>query len=134
MVFLSKIGWNIIFMDWSKGADKFFWMPGYKKAASNTRMVGAIASQFLKQDSRFNPDTADCLAFSLGAHVCGFMAKYGHFKWANVWAGDAAGPHFSKPDPIARLDKSDAKFMAAMHTSSEEGIQIPIGHVDLWVF
>jgi hypothetical protein len=51
---------------------------------------------------------------------------------------DPAEPHFSKTDPIVRLDPTDADFVDVIHTdagpflSGGLGILQPVGHVDFY--
>jgi pancreatic triacylglycerol lipase len=51
---------------------------------------------------------------------------------------DPAEPHFSKTDPIGRLDPTDADFVDVIHTdagpflSGGLGIFQPVGHVDFY--
>lgn len=51
---------------------------------------------------------------------------------------DPAEPHFSKTDPIVRLDPTDADFVDVIHTdagpflSGGLGISEPVGHVDFY--
>jgi hypothetical protein len=51
---------------------------------------------------------------------------------------DPAEPHFSKTDPIVRLDPTDADFVDVIHTdagpflSGGLGIFEPVGHVDFY--
>jgi hypothetical protein len=51
---------------------------------------------------------------------------------------DPAEPHFSKTDPIVRLDPTDADFVDVIHTdagpflSGGLGIFQPVGHVDFY--
>lgn len=56
----------------------------------------------------------------------------------NLSGLDPAEPHFSKTDPIVRLDPTDADFVDVIHTdagpflSGGLGIFEPIGHVDFY--
>ena len=51
---------------------------------------------------------------------------------------DPAEPHFSKTDPIMRLDPTDAHFVDVIHTDARPfisgglGILQPVGHVDFY--
>jgi len=56
----------------------------------------------------------------------------------NLSGLDPAEPHFSKTDPIVRLDPTDADFVDVIHTdagpflSGGLGIFEPVGHVDFY--
>jgi pancreatic triacylglycerol lipase len=51
---------------------------------------------------------------------------------------DPAEPHFSKTDPVVRLDPTDADFVDVIHTDAGPfingglGILQPVGHVDFY--
>jgi hypothetical protein len=53
-------------------------------------------------------------------------------KKGRITALDAAGPFFEAIGIVqARLDKTDALFVDAIHTTSYIGYTEPIGHVDV---
>lgn len=72
---------------------------------------------------------------SLGGQVAGFAgACVGDL--GTIYALDAAGPLFTYPLTVAtnrRLDKSDAKWVSAIHTSVTLGASIDIGHSDYYM-
>ena len=69
--FISQGDYNIIGVDWSKGAKKF-----YPKAVANTRLVGAVVAQLINVLlGKFELDLKNLhvIGHSLGAHTAGYV-------------------------------------------------------------
>ena len=88
---------------------------------------------WLLKHPQFKAEKVHCIGFSLGAHVCGGIAKQNNLIFGRISALDPAGPGFDgKNDTRSRLDKTDALVVDVLHTSSV-GVQYPIGHKDFFV-
>ncbi|KAI4462097.1 lipase [Holotrichia oblita] len=139
--YLKIDDYNIINMDWSTAAKG----PQYAQAAANTEIVGRQLGLLLEQMIRLglNPDVVHLIGFSLGAHVAACASEI--LKNRTILLGritglDAASPLFRNKhrEKSTKLDKSDAKFVDALHTDASPvfvdgfGIWEPIGHVDFF--
>ena len=70
---LTKEDFNIIIVEWSKGAKA-----PYNQAAGNTRIVGAQMAElitFLINNTNSKPESFYFVGFDLGAHAAGFAGK-----------------------------------------------------------
>lgn len=145
---------DILYIDWEQLADYGKGLRGvYHQPASNVRVISQIVALWLKQAPEFNPSKVHCIgydvisrltehdltylflfsnSFSLGAHVCGMLAKRLGAPWARLSAIDPAGPAFIKDDITARVDKSDGLFVDVLH-SSWISPKRQLGHVDFYV-
>ena len=67
--------YNVIVVDWSAGCEHQF---QYFHSVSNTRIVGAIVANWLRQMTdrhQYSLENVHCIGHSLGAHTCGFIGK-----------------------------------------------------------
>lgn len=116
--------YNIIFVDWYRGANpnpRF----NYIRAAANTQVVGKLVARFLlklSRECRQPINQIDLLAHSLGCHVAGAIGKAlrasGH-ELSSIThldpVGLCFGPLFGKPE--FRLSKDDATETRAIHVA-----------------
>lgn len=74
------------------------------------------------------------IGHSLGAHIAGFIGKYLGGKIGRITGLDPASPWIRTIENTTnRLDKNDAIFVDVIHTCTDyPGINVPIGHVDIW--
>ncbi|XP_060583369.1 inactive pancreatic lipase-related protein 1-like, partial [Ruditapes philippinarum] len=128
--------YNVIFVDWSKGAREI----NYLRAVANTRVVGAQVAQLLKILTTVydvDPINVHIIGHSLGAHTAGYVGEYLD-NIGRITGLDPAGPSFEKTHPEVRLDPTDAVFVDVIHTDAEHlfslgfGLKQPIGTVDFY--
>ncbi|XP_011867463.1 PREDICTED: pancreatic triacylglycerol lipase-like [Vollenhovia emeryi] len=141
---------NVVVIDWSAGGNTW----NYYKAAVNTRIVGYQVSKFVEHltNATVNDNGPDVnnwgplhlVGHSLGAHICGFVArelKKRHNRWTvqRITGLDPAQPCFRKTDTsVSHLHKYDAPFVDVIHTNgrllTSLGLGLPeaIGHVDFY--
>ncbi|KAK0076605.1 hypothetical protein PV325_005100 [Microctonus aethiopoides] len=113
--------------------------PYYNYAVENAELVGSYTAQFvnwLESQNQINIKDLHVIGFSLGAHVAGFMGKeLAPKKVGRITGLDPAAPLFPSENITCRLDKTDARFVDVIHTSSNHGapgIRNRIGHVDFY--
>lgn len=139
--FLDVDDYNVIITGWGDGAT----FPYYNNASTNIRLVGKelslivniIRHHFYRED----PESfrIHCIGHSLGAHLCGHAGNNSPLPFDRITGLDPANQFFEGCDERVRLDKSDAKFVDAIHTSSGNlltgsfGIIMPVGHIDFYV-
>jgi len=148
---------NVLLVDWSDGADWSLNLNlGYVNAVSRLKSTAyevyliinkLIENKYLKIEliKQLNSETRaindiHCIGHSLGAHVCGFIGKMLiNSKDADVSAIigrisglDPAGPCLENMDKTRRLSISDALYVDVIHTSSNFGLQMPLGHSDYY--
>ncbi|XP_052686466.1 pancreatic triacylglycerol lipase-like [Crassostrea angulata] len=134
--FLKADDLNVILIDWGGGSS----FP-YTQATANTRVVGAEIAKLIKilqRVSNAEPTKIHVIGHSLGAHIAGYAGE----KTPNlgrITGLDPAGPYFANTDIAVRLDPSDAIFVDALHTDSENlvpnigfGMMQAVGHVDFY--
>lgn len=135
VAFLKRDDFNVIGVDWSKGAAKF-----YPKAVANTRVVGAVVTKLLRtlvDKFQLKVENLHVLGHSLGAHVAGHVGTRIP-GIARITGLDPAGPMFEKSNLIVRLDPTDAVFVDVIHSDGaplEEagfGTVLPMGHLDFY--
>ncbi|XP_052066885.1 pancreatic triacylglycerol lipase-like [Mytilus californianus] len=134
---LKKDDLNVIAVNWEKGADNLI----YAKAAANTRVVGAIIGELLKNlhsTGHSSYSKFHLVGHSLGAHISGYAGAIVDGRIAKITGLDPAGPCFENQDPITRLDPSDAHYVEVIHTDGSSLIQLgfgldkAIGHADFY--
>ncbi|XP_060604009.1 inactive pancreatic lipase-related protein 1-like isoform X2 [Ruditapes philippinarum] len=135
VAFLKQGDYNVIGVDWSKGAKKL-----YPKAVANTRLVGAVVAQLIKVLlGKFEMDvkTLHVIGHSLGAHTAGYVGTRIP-GIPRITGLDPAGPLFTKTDPAVHLDPSDALFVDAIHSDGAPiedagfGTLSQLGHMDFY--
>ncbi|XP_053394887.1 inactive pancreatic lipase-related protein 1-like isoform X2 [Mercenaria mercenaria] len=133
---LKHDDYNVIFVDWRKGA----WEINYLRAVANTRVVGAQVAQLLKVLRKvydIDPVNVHIIGHSLGAHTAGYVGEHME-NIGRITGLDPAGPSFEKTDPRVRLDRTDALFVDVIHTDAEHlfslgfGLKQQIGTVDFY--
>ncbi|XP_049844178.1 pancreatic triacylglycerol lipase-like isoform X1 [Schistocerca gregaria] len=131
---------NVIVIGWGGGSK-----PPYSQAVANIRVVGAMAGHLVAHMvNNVGVDVKKChvIGHSLGSHVASYI---GHtlqtkfrMKLGRITGLDPAEPHFTKTDPIVRLDPSDADYVDVVHTDAAPfmsgglGLKEPVGHVDFY--
>ncbi|KAK6188487.1 hypothetical protein SNE40_004652 [Patella caerulea] len=127
---------NVIVIDWQEGAAQ----SDYFKAAANTRVVGAVAAQLikdLKSVGGISYSNVHVIGHSLGAHTAGYIGEI-ITGLGRITGLDPAGLGFEKYDAIVRLDPSDADYVDVIHTDGETLLQLafgmakPIGDADFY--
>ncbi|XP_012535454.1 pancreatic triacylglycerol lipase [Monomorium pharaonis] len=142
---------NVVIIDWSAGGNTW----NYYKAAVNTRIVGYRVSKFLEHitnatinNAHVEPDVANwgplhLVGHSLGAHICGFVArelKKRQNRWTvrRITGLDPAQPCFRNAERSIHLHKNDAPFVDVIHTNGRLlmslGLGLPeaIGYIDFY--
>ncbi|KAM4636062.1 pancreatic lipase-related protein 2-like [Discoglossus pictus] len=115
---------NCIAVDYSGGANNI----NYFQSASNARVAGAEVAYLLKvvqSDLQYNVSKAHVIGHSLGAQVAGEAGRRIK-ELGRITALDPAAPCFKCTDPVASLDRSDAKFVDIIHTASGDCSQDPL--------
>lgn len=131
---LNKEDLNVIIVDWGHGAG----IP-YAQATANTRVVGALIAQLIKELTLVGPSLADfhIIGHSLGAHIAGYAGERLH-TLGQITGLDPADPYFQGTDVRVRLDPSDADFVDVIHTDGSSILQLgfgtmqQMGHVDFY--
>ncbi|XP_063441860.1 pancreatic lipase-related protein 2-like [Mytilus trossulus] len=134
---LIKDDMNVIAVNWQYGADNLI----YAKSAANTRVVGAIIGELLKNlhsAGLTSYSKIHLVGHSLGAHICGIAGAIVDGRIAKITGLDPAGPCFELQDPVTRLDTSDAHYVEVIHTDGASllqfgfGLDRAIGHADFY--
>lgn len=128
-VYLEKGDFNVILIDWYKGANATL----YSTALAYMKDVATVGATFLDFIAREAGQTlarVQLVGHGLGAHAVGLMGK--KVKTGNltkIVGLDPVNEGFELDKPDERLDKSDADYVEVIHTSYF-GMSAPIGHVD----
>ncbi|XP_053312784.1 lipase member I [Spea bombifrons] len=128
---LSIQDFNIIFVDWNRGATTVL----YHHAAEKTRKVADILKHLIDKmlDQGASLDSIYMLGVSLGAHISGFVGKMYNGSIGRITGLDPAGPLFNGKPPEERLHYSDAKFVDVVHTDIDGlGYRENLGHIDFY--
>ncbi|XP_055956170.1 pancreatic lipase-related protein 2-like [Patella vulgata] len=116
---------NVIAVNWQKGAAHI----NYFKAVANTRVVGAVAAQLIK-DLRsvggISYSNVHVIGHSLGAHTGGYIGEIIP-GLGRITGLDPAGLSFERYDIKVRLDPSDATYVDVIHTDGETLFQLAFG-------
>ncbi len=79
----------------------------------------SLGSTFLLKD--FLSDNTNIIEIfpsnKKGAHLCGHAGIASYIKFDRISGLDPANQFFENMDPVVRLDKTDAKYVDAIHTS-----------------
>jgi len=131
---LAKGNYNVIVVDWSKGADTL----NYLEARNRIYGVGNTTAQLIDYILKLYPtiqlSSVGIIGHSLGAHVAGMVGKNIQAGKASFIIGlDPAGPLFFENEPEKRLSKDNAEHVQIIHTDAGvQGMQDPIGHSDFY--
>ncbi|XP_064605905.1 pancreatic triacylglycerol lipase-like [Liolophura sinensis] len=135
--FLKYHDVNVVCVNWQKGADSLY----YGQSAANTRRVGEIVGDFIRQlkevmGAPYN--SHHLIGHSLGAHISGFAGASLNGQVARITGMDPAGPCFRFAGPADRLSDDDAIFVDAIHTDGDHllqggfGTELPMGDADFY--
>lgn len=69
--YIRRGEYNIVYVDWSVLALS----PCYMSAVYNTRHVGKCVAQLVELIKKTGTDDVHVIGFSLGAHVCNYIAR-----------------------------------------------------------
>lgn len=127
---LSKHDINVLIVDWSKIA-----RGEYLIVKSQMHSVGKFIGEFISNlVNHFNYSLSNfkLVGHSLGAHMVGYVGKHFNGNIEQIVGLDPAGPFFEN-ETSTRLQKTDAKFVQVIHTSSgKNGLGTPSGHADYY--
>ncbi|XP_039296077.1 pancreatic triacylglycerol lipase [Nilaparvata lugens] len=137
---LERYDVNVISVDWGNGSS-----PPYTQAVANIRLVGTITAHLIHTMSTLvglKAEFCHVIGHSLGAHLAGYVGSTLQTKFrqklGRITGLDPAEPHFSKTDPIVRLDPTDANYVDIIHSDATPfirgglGMDEPIGHLDFY--
>ena len=101
-------------------------------------MMGYIFDQMSMLQPSINPTTTTLVGFSLGAHTIAYAANWltrnRTLTLPFLLGLDPAGPQFTGQPTQTRLDPTDAAFVQAIHTNSQDfGSDEAMGAVDFMV-
>lgn len=135
----NQTGYQVIFVDWSRGASSSYYLP----AVSNLRVAAAVVANTIKSlidDLSFDPLKIRLIGFSLGAHLAGFTGKLltGRHRIAWITGLEPANALFEMSSPAGSIFRTDAKYVDIVHTSSGHVLQGysmpgPLGSADFYV-
>uniref|UniRef100_A0A1B6E9K6 Lipase domain-containing protein n=1 Tax=Clastoptera arizonana TaxID=38151 RepID=A0A1B6E9K6_9HEMI len=120
---LATLDYNVFCLDWGTLAYDFE-IDGpnlalYPLAVGNVEVVGlALVDAINNEIHKGNmvPSQVNCIGFSLGAHVCGFLRNLDS-KPSVIVGLDPAGPLFDTESPITqRLTSDDADTVHVVHS------------------
>lgn len=125
---LFKEDINVIVADWSKVAkDEYLIVKSQMPKVSE--YIGEFVANFTKTFA-YPLSKVKLVGHSLGAHISGFVGNRLGGSVSQIVGLDPAGPFISKKDGHC-LNKSDAKFVEAIHTCDGKlGMNKAVGHVD----
>ncbi|XP_078264780.1 phospholipase A1 member A [Rhinoraja longicauda] len=122
---------NVVTVDWIVGATAL-----YGRAVKNMDTLGVKIVSFIQTlvNRGSTRESFHLIGISLGAHVAGYVGQMFDGKLGRITGLDPAGPQFSRSAREKRLDASDALFVEAIHSDSDNfGISQPVGHIDFYL-
>ncbi|XP_058467025.1 phospholipase A1-like isoform X1 [Malaya genurostris] len=131
--YLSKGEYNVIGVDWNKGAAE-----PYLRASQYTLAVGYVVADLIHRVVRSSMASMDqiyLVGHSLGAHIAGCAGNLVNIGKIKVIFGlDPASINFFEDEPDVRLSPDDAEYVEVVHTSTQfSGYPHPIGQVDFYI-
>lgn len=126
---------NVIVVDWSKGADTL----NYMLAKQRIYKIGVVIAKFIEcllesYHDKLQLSDIYLIGHSLGAHLAGVTGKnMKSGKISAIYGLDPAGPLFSIDEPDKRIDKGDAEYVEIIHTDRGlQGLSEPMGTADFY--
>ncbi|XP_007430781.2 lipase member I isoform X1 [Python bivittatus] len=128
---LEKEDFNIIIVDWNRGATTVNYFSAVNSAKNVVHNVKNLIDQMLENGASF--DSVYMIGVSLGAHIAGFVGKAYSGKIGRITGLDPAGPLFTRNLANERLDHTDAQFVDVIHTDTDGfGFKEPLGNIDFY--
>lgn len=130
---LDAVDCNVIVVDYERLATYIYNIAAIRYVPQ----VAGYLCKFLQvlKEGGILGSTITIAGHSLGAHVAGIAGEcIGDL--GTIYALDAAGPLFTYPIPVAtnkRLDKTDANWVSAIHTSTILGAFLEMGDSDYYM-
>ncbi|XP_063241620.1 phospholipase A1 VesT1.02-like [Bacillus rossius redtenbacheri] len=111
--YLRNGSYNVFVVDWHRLASP----PCYPPAVHNMRPVARCAAAALAflRDSGLQPERTTCVGHSLGAHVCGLVARHLRFRLHRIIGLDPARPLVRGS---SKLGRGDASVVQVIHTNA----------------
>ncbi|XP_066562594.1 phospholipase A1 member A isoform X2 [Amia ocellicauda] len=122
---------NVLVVDWIHAASF-----AYNRVVNNYQEVALEISHLIKEliNIGSKKESIHLIGVSVGAHVAGYVGTLFGGRLGRITGLDAAGPMFKHARTFNRLDHTDALFVEAIHTDSDNfGISIPVGHVNFFL-
>ncbi|XP_019558013.3 pancreatic triacylglycerol lipase [Aedes albopictus] len=130
--YLSVDDFNIIAVDWGKGAQTI----NYITARYRVEHVGRVTSQMvdtLVKASRVPLDRVIAIGYSLGAHIAGVTGKHQMGRLSTIVGLDPAGPLFTTNSSDG-LNRQDAQYVEMVSTNARIlGSYSPLGAANFYV-
>lgn len=131
MDFLEQGNFNVIAVDWEKGARTLLYPVARYRVEKVAELVAAVINQLLEFGQ--TPDQIGIIGHSLGAHIAGLAGKKANKKVGFIVGLDPAAPLFRLKKPNERLSNSDAQYVEVIHTNGKAlGMFGNIGKADFY--
>ncbi|XP_062561793.1 lipase member H-A-like isoform X1 [Armigeres subalbatus] len=129
--FLDQGNFNIIAVDWEKGARTLLYPVARYRVSKVAELVAAVIDQLLQFGQ--SSDQIGLIGHSLGAHIAGLAGKKTKKKVAFIVGLDPAAPLFRLKKPTERLSNNDAHYVEVIHTNGKAlGMFGNIGKTDFY--